>query len=286
MTEPPKIVFLSGAQGYIAGAFRRVAAARRNLVVTPLRRFERPDFASHAGGADRAAVLHLAWPTMPSPASDADQVWREYYDWTMALAETAARAGVRFTAVGSGLEVHADDDRMKEPYRSYAKKKAALKAGLSATCDMSWVRLHFMFGPEERATRIIPAAILACVSGETLTCGALARRRRWLHVDDQAEYLSDLIQHSADGDWDVAGQEDVSFRELLALVEQATGRPLRLVESKDRTPDDEISVIKPVRMAPIVPDAAGTTEQLISRIRTYAGAVAERRGTSLTPQER
>jgi nucleoside-diphosphate-sugar epimerase len=279
-------VFLSGARGYVAGAFQRVAAARADLKVSPIDRFTMPDLASHAIKG-RAAILHLAWPPMPATtasADEADEVWRAYRDWTVRLGVAAERERVPFVGVGSGLELYAGDDRLSEPYRSYAIKKASLKADLAAV-GASWVRLHFMFGREERLTRVVPAAILACLGGETLTCGALKRRRRWLHVDDQAVYLADFVRQPEQGEWDVAGREDVSFRDMLSFVERATGRPLRVAESKDRTPDDQIAVMTPQRMAPMVPEDAGTQGYLMRRLEAYVRELAKRQGVSLTPNE-
>ena len=162
-----------------------------------------------------------------------------------------------------------------EPYKSYAQRKIDLRDGLAALDAerFAWIRLHFMFGPGERPTRLIPAAIRAALAGEEFACGSLDRSRRWLHVDDQADYFQRFLEGPQAGTWDIAGQQPVSFRDMLALVEQALGRNLRLRESGEPSPDSEISAIFPERMAPVVPADAGILEALSNRVREYAESI-------------
>ncbi len=216
------------------------------------------------------------------------EFWKDYLAWSKRIKQACAAAEIDFVGIGSGLELFAGDQRMKEPYQSYARRKIELRTALGEGdgTDHRWIRLHFMFGPGERVSRVVPAAIIACQKGETLTCGSLARRRRWLHVDDQARYLAEFLLRPGSGEWDIAGRADVSFRELLSLVETAMGRPLAVIESKERTPDDELATIAPVRMAPNVPDEAGTVDRLIERLRVYARSLVSPSGELLTQPQR
>jgi nucleoside-diphosphate-sugar epimerase len=174
--------------------------------------------------------------------------------------------------IGSGLEALSDHPGLKDPYKSYALRKHELRDALAASdADrFTWIRLHFMFGPGERPSRWVTAAIRASLAGESFVSGSLERRRRWLHVDDQADYFGAFLEALQAGNFDIAGRENVSFRDLLSLVEQATGRNLKLEESDAPAPDSAISLVEPTRIASVVPADAGNLETLSNRLREYA----------------
>lgn len=280
---------MTGSNGYVGGAVTRAATAFPHMALVPVRRDETPDFATAPGGI--VSFLHLGWPNFPAASASStarlEQSWDEFLNHTMKLRAHAAKNGVRFVGVGSGLELH-EGAGMQEPYLSYARRKNQLKAALAAAHGpLSWVRLHFMFGPKERASRVVPAAINACEAGSLMTCGSLARQRRWLDIDDQAMFLLEFLAAPQSGEWDIAGQSDISFRRLLELVEMAVGRPMRFAEAKDRTPDDIVATIRPARMAPNVPVAAGSEDYLVDRLRRYASSLRDdRRRTAASTHER
>ena len=260
MADSPTIVYLTGAGGFVAGALRRALFSDPSIVTVPIRCGETPEIAA------RSVVVHCAWP-----GSIDDLQWQEFRDWSIRLRQ-GARCGARFIGIGSGVEAYEGDDRLKEPYKSYARRKSDLKQALAveAAEHFSWVRLHFIFGSGERATRFVPAAIRACQTGDAFTCGSLARQRRWLHVDDQATILAAFLKSQAVGDWDIAGRADVSFRDLLAIIEEAVGVKLRLTENAEPTPDGAIGAIVPDRLTPLVPATAGRRDNLLARLREYA----------------
>ena len=217
-------------------------------------------------GKSPSIVVHAAWPS-----SDAAS-WRSFRDWSLSLRESSADRGARFVALGSGVEACADHPGLKEPYKSYAQRKVELREALRAQNpkDLTWLRLHFMFGPGEQPSRLIPAAIRAALAGDEFICGSLDRRRRWLHVDDQADYLGRFLRSPRDGDWDIAGRHDVSFRDLLTLVGRAAGRKLQVKESDAPAPDSELPVIVPERNASVVPVDAGEPDSLLERLKEYS----------------
>jgi nucleoside-diphosphate-sugar epimerase len=269
-------IFLTGAGGYVAGALKRAASGDPSIEVSTVARGATPDFRND-DPATKPVLIHLAWPDLPTASDRADKApaenWRRFVDWSADLRRAADRQSVRFIGIGSGLELHAGDPRLKDPYQTYARRKADLKAMLAEGREpLSWVRLHFMFGPGERPSRIVPAAIQSCLAGETLTCGSVARRRRWLHVDDQARFMLDFARVPLPGEWDVAGREDLSFRDLLMLIGQAVGRPLKYAESNEATPDSGVETLAPARMAPNVPEDAGVKQTLAWRLQDYARA--------------
>jgi nucleoside-diphosphate-sugar epimerase len=211
-------------------------------------------------------VLHSAWPAA-DPAS-----WAPFREWSRRLRASAADRGAWFVGLGSGLEAHAAHPGLKEPYKSYALRKLELCEEFAALDRerLAWIRLHFMFGPGERPSRVIPAAIRAGLAGDEFVCGSLDRRRRWLHVDDQADYIGEFLEAPHAGTFDIGGQQSVSFRDMLTLVEHAVGRKLLLRESDKLAPDSQIFAISPERMAAVVPADAGTFGTLSKRLWEYA----------------
>ncbi len=257
-------VFLTGSSGFVGTSLRRRLA---DWKVVPVARGEP---LSPSDSSQPAVVVHSAWP-----APDAS-LWAPFRDWSLRLRTEAADRGIWFVGLGSGVEAHAASPGLEEPYKSYAMRKLELREQLAALDreTFAWIRLHFMFGPEERPSRLVPAAIRAGLADETFVCGSLDRSRRWLHVDDQAEYLAQFLKAPAAGQWDIAARHDVSFRELLALIERALGRELRVKESDEPPPDSQIFAISPERMSSVVPANAGNPSFLLTRLREYAEQLA------------
>jgi hypothetical protein len=213
-------------------------------------------------GDTPAVIVHSAWPGS-DPA-----LWAPFRDWSLRLRTSGAGRGAWFVGIGSGLEAHAANPGLKEPYKSYALRKLELREALAALDPerFAWLRLHFMFGPGERPTRVVPAAIRAALAGEEFVCGSLDRRRRWLHVDDQADYFGSFLEAPQAGIFDIAGRQDVSFRDLLTFIEQAVGRRLALRQSDAPAADSSLKIIVPERIAGVVPPHAGAPDQLSKRI--------------------
>lgn len=237
-----------------------------------------------ADGPPHAAVVHLAWPDLRATLEGtqaADLGWREFLDLSVALRVAAADAQAWFIGIGSGLEACAADPTaiLGEPYRSYARHKTELMAALrsAAPSGMSWVRLHFMFGPFENPSRFVPAAVQACLDGTEFACGRRDRRRRWLHVDDTARFLLDFTATPLEGVWDIAGRQDLSFDELLGLVARAVGSPLRMARNPSTNGDSDLDVVAPTNMAAIVPEWAGRPENLATRLGEYARSIGAAR---------
>jgi nucleoside-diphosphate-sugar epimerase len=272
-------IFITGGSGFVGRAVRRVAQEERGPEVVIIPRFDAVAFLRSrlAAGQRRATVMHLAWPslreTFVSPHA-AGAGWRDFLDLSVSLRVAAAEAGAWFVGIGSGVEAcdPGPAASLGEPYGSYARQKTELMTALLrvAPSAMSWVRLHFMFGPFEHPSRIVPSAIGACLDGTEFACGRRDRRRRWLHVDDTAKLLLDFAAAPVGGVWDITGRQDLSFEELLGLVARAVGKPLRLSGNGSTNGDADLDVVAPTNLAPIVPEWAGRPESLLVRLRDYA----------------
>ena len=226
----------------------------------------------------RAALVHLAWPNLrgvqstASASGAAAEGWGEYVQWSVALREACSEGGAWFIGIGTGIEACAEDPavNLAEPYRSYARRKTELMKVLERPSQTSWVRLHYIFGPYEDPSRLVPSAIRACLKGVEFACGARHRRRHWLYVEDVAALIADFAAAPVTGIWDIAGRQELSFDELLGLVERAVERPLRLAEAETNTADSRLAVVAPTNLASIVPATAGCPENLLARLKDYA----------------
>ena len=263
-------IFATGADGFIGRALARATT------VIPVPREDAAQFIK-ARAVKGDSLVHLAWPNLGAAGSSGgsaqgDDGWEAYRAASIALRETATGAGVRFIGIGSGVEGYLDGGALDEPYLTYAQRKAELHAALEGN-DLSWLRLHFLFGPGEPARRIVPSAIRAAQAGTELICGARDRRRHWLHVDDLAAGLARFAADPKAGTWDVAGPRALSFDELFALVAEAVGKPVTLAANPGRPADARLSQIAPTRLAPVLPSGAGEVANLLARLIEYASSI-------------
>lgn len=269
-------VFLTGSGGFIGCAVQR-AANRRGVSTVNIGQENIETLRALCAPGD--TLLHLAWPNKPQSMSgyprDDQAAWQTFVRWSVALRRAAAEADVGFIGIGSGIEAYLNTNLLSEAYRAYAQQKIELLDTLASahSAPIAWLRLHFMFGEKEAPNRLIPAAIGACAHGKPFVCGSVARTRRWLHVDDVADCLLTATRGDKTAHWDIAGQEDVTFAELFHLITLAVGRPLHLAESKANTADDRLEAVRPVNMAPFVPELAGRRDNLLRRLTHYANSL-------------
>lgn len=238
--------------------------------------FLRREFANLGG---EASLIHLAWPDMRAASSDGggtavdDGGWRQFVAWSVEVREACAEAGIPFVGIGSGVEPYAEPGSdLGEPYLTYAQRKSELRSALSppGAPEISWVRLHFIFGPHEFPHRIVPSAIRAALEGAELVCNSRDRRRHWLHVDDIATNLCAFAATPKPGVWDITGPKAVSYNELFAMVEKAVGRPLKLAYAQSRTPDGQLKLVAPTNLALNLPQPARRADDLLVRLTEYA----------------
>ncbi|MEZ5895323.1 MAG: NAD(P)-dependent oxidoreductase [Parvularculaceae bacterium] len=268
-----KRLFITGSGGFVGGALVNAAGAsevRRISHAAPLA-------AALAGARHGDVLIHTAWPDLPGaalPASAGDghaKKWLAFVDWSEVLAAEAARLGMWVIGIGSGVERYADDPRLVDPYRGYALRKQDLHDRLARICGahFSWLRLHFLFGPGERESRIVPAAIAACRNGRAFSSASTQRRRRWMHIADAADLIVRFSQSPQPGTFDITGYVDISFERLFELIERATGENLRLAAQTKPAADAALTVIAPENMAPIVPSMLGDVDNLLARLTEY-----------------
>lgn len=192
------------------------------------------DAAKAVGGLACTHLVHLAWCTDPKTywGDDANLQWAAA---TISLARAfAAAGGRRFVGVGSCAEYDWTEGICREGHT--AQPPASLYgASKLKTCqtlmqlrtdlglEVAWPRLFFVYGPGERAERLLPAAANALARGKVFHCRDATVRRDYLHVADVAEALTDVVEGSLEEAVNVGSGGAVSLGTLLAILLELLG---------------------------------------------------------------
>jgi nucleoside-diphosphate-sugar epimerase len=283
-----KVVLLTGSSGFVGQAVLRQADEFEELTMMPLMR---GDAAAQVLNARRnyrdaqVSLLNLSWPSMRNYSAsvgeenDVDREWQSYERWLSALIDAAAQASIRFFQVGSGIEPYAmnESPSVADPYLTYARRKEEIwrkvQAAMPETC---WrLRLHFLFGVGESSHRVVPDAIRACLTGESMTVGAPERRRCWLDVDDVARGLLTAVLSAEPENWDICGSAPISFSELFGLIGEATGKAANIEASERAVADAACLLVEPRKPAPFLSQSIGEPDDLRSRLIDYARDLSE-----------
>jgi len=108
----------------------------------------------------------------------------------------------------------------------------ALETGVSTVI----ARLFNAFGPRDTNPHLIPDVLAQLGEGDTVRLGNLEPVRDYVHLDDLAAALIELLDMRRKGCavFNVGSGEGRSVREVLAAFEAAIGRPLRVMQDPDR----------------------------------------------------
>lgn len=254
---------MTGAAGFIGANLVRGAldrGAEVHAIVrpeSPLRRIEEilPRIRLHRADLSDAAALRAAVAAArpevvfhsamtgghPRGESEREEMLRVSVLGTAHLLEASWAAGAaRFVHLGSSLECARSAEPLREDnsldpssFRGAAKAAATLLCRQFAR-ERSWplavLRLFSVYGPWEKSTRFIPSAIRAALSGGELPLTPPGIRRDFIFVDDVVEAC--LLAAGAEippGELiNVGSGEEHANEEVVALVERASGRKIRV----------------------------------------------------------
>jgi nucleoside-diphosphate-sugar epimerase len=237
MTELTGPVLVTGATGMI-GAAARAELHRRGAEV-------------HASGIDLlngaavkdlmaelrpALLVHCAWARPTGAAIDsAEHVrWRDAS--TELLWHFGRRGGRTALVAGTSAEYDwsgplLDEERTPiAPATAYGRAKHELHQRgrqLASTYGftLAWPRIFFVYGPYERAERLVPSVVRSLLSGRPAACTDGRQQRDYQYVDDVATQLVSLLLTRCDEPVNVGSGRPTTVRELVGAVAAEIGRP-------------------------------------------------------------
>jgi UDP-glucose 4-epimerase len=267
----PQRLFVTGGRGRLAALIADHFAAPEHEVAlfsrTPgggmrdLRELAAPQTLA---GAD--TVLHLAWSTLPATAEQtdgtADLAWLEGFLPALAAVPAPVRPHLVFFSSGGAVYGNApgrpsrETDACHPPGRYGQAKLAAenliLAAARAHDLPCTILRISNPYGypvPRGRAQGIIPHAVRCAVEGQPLSLwGDGQARKDFLHHTDFLAGLREVIARRLTGLYNLAAGESHTVNEIIALVEQHTGRKLALERSPAPSWDVQDSRLDPARL--------------------------------------
>lgn len=184
------------------------------------------------------AVLHCAWSTVPFTAEkDPDSARRHDLPLLQELLSVMEGCPAHFVFLSTAAVYGNTDDepaaesRTPHPLGEYAKAKwAAEQLIQSSDAEHSILRISNLLGEKPDPAKpqgILTNMIRAADAGTELTLWGDGRATKdYLHCDDFFEALRRVFDHRLCGLFNVASEESASLLELIAMVEELTGRPL------------------------------------------------------------
>ena len=164
------------------------------------------------------AVVHLA--NIAHARADRERLWKVNVDGTAALAEAAARAGVRrFLYMSSAKAAAPDDD--------YGRAKLAAEQAISKP-GVVILRPPLVYGPRVRANFL--ALMRAIARGWPLPLASIENRRSLVFVGNLCDAIIACLESpgAAGKTLGVADGAPVSTPALCRAIGRALGRPARL----------------------------------------------------------
>ncbi len=245
-------ILLTGATGLIGRATINALANAGHEVTSISRR--RVEGATHSVTCDllvpeqvsatvRKAkathLVHLAWH------GDARDRWISpaNLNWmaaTLHLIEEFARAGgTRAICAGSCAEYDWSQTELTKigmteqtplrPRTLYGAAKAGTglalgQAGPALGLSIGWARIFFVYGPGEPPGRLLGDLISNLMAGKPVDCTDGLQERDFLHVDDLARALVQLLGSEATGAVNIASGMVAPVRDLIEEVAKQLGR--------------------------------------------------------------
>ena len=200
-------------------------------------------------------LLHLAWYTAPKAYWTAP----ENMQWVAAsldlLRAFGEHGGTRVVMAGSCAEYEWEHELYSEqttPCRP-ATLYGACKHGLdviasrfAAQADLSyaWARIFFLYGPNEHPARLVASVARSLLNGERARCSPGTQARDFLHVEDAARALVQLLVSDIQGAVNIASGQAVTVRELASRIGNLLGRRDLIDFGALPGPTDEPPVIR------------------------------------------
>lgn len=211
--------------------------------------------------AEFDAVLHLGWSSVPA-ISEKDPGIEEREDLpfvrSLVSATSACAKPPRLfffstaAVYGNTGESPADEDRECRPLGRYAAAKLEAEWIVLCAPDSAVLRITNVFGASCNLTRpqgVIPAVIAACRQGSAVTIwGDGNASKDYIAVGDLHAAVAALLLSARSGTFNVASGSVFSVNEIVSLVSEASGRPVRVERAPHFAWDVEEARISAARL--------------------------------------
>jgi len=242
-------ILVTGATGFVGrAAVRRLLADGHEAVALQLNLLEagEDDVARLVEAEHVTHCLHAAWYTNHADYLVAD-INR---DWVAASLRLAAGfrtgGGRRLIGLGTCLEYDqaaplgpfSETTTPLSPETLYARCKVETFERLSERGGFAWARLFYIYGPGDRAGRLVPYIIDTLARGEPAGPRFGGVRRDYVHVDDLAGQLARIATGDIEGAINTGTGAAVPLSEMFETAGALIARP-DLVQANDALPDKE-----------------------------------------------
>lgn len=172
--------------------------------------------------------VHLAWYAEPgrylhSPSN------AEHLAASVRLISSLARFGTeRIVAIGTCNEYLPSKEIMSEsdpvqPQTVYSASKHAMALSLRRLSEetgvsTAWLRLFYLYGPNEDPRRLVPSVITELLSGRHALVTSGEQIRDYLHVDDVARGIFAVSQSTVEGSVNICSEEPVTVRQVVETI--------------------------------------------------------------------
>lgn len=178
--------------------------------------------------------IHLAWYLVPGKYWNSAENLR-CVSMSLGLAEALAAAGCRrLVGVGTcaeydwGHELLSEDSTPLRPRTLYGACKNATRQILEVFCaptgiSFAWARCFFIYGPGEKAQRLVPAVVRSMLRGEPARLNSGTQVRDFLHVQDVASATWEVAKCALTGPVNIASGEPVRTTAIVETIARIIG---------------------------------------------------------------
>jgi nucleoside-diphosphate-sugar epimerase len=178
--------------------------------------------------------VHLAWGGMPGKAATGLENL-DSLGASLNLARSLADLGCqKILAAGTCFEYDTDQGRLSEtsptrPRGLYGASKLALYNVLGQMAGdfnmrCAWLRFFYLYGPFEDERRLVPSVILSLLSNRKAKVTPGEQVRDYLHVEDAAAAVWDVLDSDLAGAINVGSGAPVTVREMVSTLGALLGR--------------------------------------------------------------
>lgn len=184
---------------------------------------------AHLGDEHPDGLIHLAWGGTANQARNAGAQLLDNLPSLLDTVQLAADLGCRqWLGIGSQTEYGHPDTQTDErsstlPTSLYGQAKlASCWSGLGFCQALgltgTWVRIYQLYGPEDAPQRLVPYVIQSFLSGRSPQVTECRQYWDYLHVDDAAQAILQLIAGNHSGIFNLGSGQAILLKTLVELI--------------------------------------------------------------------